>query len=272
MARMRILTANEQAAFDRPPLLDHRERKRVFDLPKGLTGMAARLRTPGGQIGFLMMCGYFKAARRFYQPQDFHERDIEAAARLLELHGSDFSPDAYAKQTRARHQQLILDFHGFATFDEVARKALTVEIAAMARMHLKPRLMFDRCLDFLTQRRVQIPTARSLTDNIRAGLHARKAKLVALMDDCLADEARHLLDGLFTAPDDRNHDRLTLLKKLSQSTQPTRIKESVADFEALAALYDQLEDNLSDARKVTHIRALLDRGQTVAFERVALKE
>ena len=36
MARMRILTANEQETFDKPPLFDHRDRKRFFDFPKSL--------------------------------------------------------------------------------------------------------------------------------------------------------------------------------------------------------------------------------------------
>ena len=183
MPRMLILTANEQELFDKLPLFDYRERKQFLSLPKGLMDIAATLRTPGGQIGFLLMCGYFKATKRFYQPQDFHARDIDAAARILELQGSDFSPDAYAKQTRARHQQLILDFYGFAPFDGAARKTLAVEIATMARMHLKPRLIFDRCVDFLIQRRFQVPTVRSLTDMIRVGLYERKAELVVLMDD-----------------------------------------------------------------------------------------
>lgn len=58
--------------------------------------IAATLRTPGGQIGFLLMCGYFKATKRYYQPQDFHERDIEFAARVLKLKGSDFSRMGHA--------------------------------------------------------------------------------------------------------------------------------------------------------------------------------
>lgn len=245
MPRMRILTANEQEVFDKPPWFDHRERKQFFCLTKGLMDIAATLRTPGGQIGFLLMCGYFKATKRFYQPQDFHERDIESAARVLKLKGYDFSPDDYVKQTRARHQQLILDFYGFAPFDEAARKALAVEIATMARMHLKPRLVFDRCVDFLIQRRVQVPQSGTLLELIRSGLQARKTELVTLMDAHLTDGARGLLDDLFTAPDEQNRYRLTLLKKLSQSTKPTRIKEGVADFERLTALYDQLEDILS---------------------------
>ena len=68
MARMRILTAIEQYAFDQPPVFDHKERKQFLTLPKGLMDIAKGLRTPDSQIGFLLMCGYFKATKRFYQP------------------------------------------------------------------------------------------------------------------------------------------------------------------------------------------------------------
>lgn len=62
------------------------------------------------------------------------------------------------------------------------------------------------------------------------------------MDSKLPAETRSLLDGLFTAPDDQNRYRLTLLKKLSQSISPSRIKEAVADLEVLSDLYGQLDD------------------------------
>jgi len=245
MPRMRILSGPEQEAFDKPPLLDHRERKQVFDLPQGLMDIAASLRTPDTQIGFVLVCGYFRAARRFYSPQDFHERDIQAATTMLGLKGSDFSPNRYAKQTRMRHQQMVLDFHGSAPFDRSAEVSLSVEIATMARTHLKPRLIFDRCVDFLIQRRIQVPTVRKFTDMIRSGLQTRKAELVALMDAHITDDARGLLDDLFTAPEEQNRYRLTLLKKLSQSTKPTRIKETITDFETLAALHGELDSILS---------------------------
>jgi len=245
MPRMRILSGPEQEAFDKPPLLDHRERKQSFDLPRGLMEIAASLRTPDTRIGFVLVCGYFRAAKRFYLPQDFHERDIQAAATMLGLKGSDFSAHRYTKQTRMRHQQMVLDFHGFVPFNRGAEAALTVEITAMARTHLKPRLIFDRCIDFLIQRRMQVPTARRVTDMIRSGLKARKAELVALMDAHITDDARGLLDDLFTAPEEQNRYRLTLLKKLSQSTKPTRIKEAIADFETLAMLHGELDGILS---------------------------
>ena len=60
------------------------------------------------------------------------------------------------------------------------------------------------------------------------------------MDRHLSDDARVLLDDLFSAPDDQNRYRLTLLKRLSQSTSPSRIKEAVADFEVLSELHHRL--------------------------------
>ncbi len=92
MARMRILTTSEQDAFDKPPLFDHRDRKKFITLPKGLMDIAQGLRTPESQIGFLLMCGYFKATKRFYQPQDFRDRDIAAATHKLNLPDSAFDP------------------------------------------------------------------------------------------------------------------------------------------------------------------------------------
>ena len=191
------------------------------------------------------MCGYFKATKRFFQPHDFHERDVDAVSRALALQSVGFSADAYAKQTRARHQQIILDFHGFTAFDDKAKEMLAVEIGTMARVHLKSKLIFERCVDFLIQRRVQIPQSGTLLEMIRIGLQDRKTELVALMDRHLSNDARGLLDDLFTAPDNQSRYRLTLLKKLSQSTRPTKIKEAAADFKILSDLHDQLGSVLS---------------------------
>lgn len=190
---MQILSTSEQEAFDRPPIFDCRERKRSFEPPKSLIEIATELRIPASQLRFLVMCGYFKATKRFYSPQDFHVHDIEAAAKLMGLSGSDFSPEAYPKQTRARHRRLILDFYGFKPFDRKAKQAVAAEIATMVRTHLKPRLIFDRYVDCLVQRRIQVPRAGILLEFIRLGLQARKIELIALVDMRLTGR-NHMLE------------------------------------------------------------------------------
>ena len=80
----------------------------------------------------------------------------------------------------------------------------------------------------------------ALLNLIWLGLQARKVELIELMDAHLSDDARTMLDDLFTTTDDQNRYRLTLLKKLSQSARPTKIKEAITDYETLADLYGQL--------------------------------
>lgn len=80
MPRMRILTANEQEAFDKPPVFDHRDRKKFFDFPKSLLTTAASMRNANHQIGFLVSCGYFRATQRLFAPMDFRERDLAYVA------------------------------------------------------------------------------------------------------------------------------------------------------------------------------------------------
>ncbi len=243
MARMKILSAAEQAAFDTPPLFNHLERKQFFEFPKPLLEMAGNFRHPVNQVCFLVGCGYFKATKCFFFPADYHSRDIAYVSNQLAV--DVISTEDYVDRTRQRHQKLILEFYGFSSFDNKSESGLVIEITTMAKTYLKPKLIFSRCTDFLIQKRVQVPRSWTLTELIRSGLQAHKSSLVTLMNTHLDEQTRCLLDDLFTTPDDQNQYRLTLLKKLSQSTKPSRVKESIIDFETLSELYYRLDRVLS---------------------------
>jgi len=245
MARMQILSSNECMIFEAPPLFDHRDRKKFFEFSKSLLEIAQTLRNPVNRIYFLVSCGYFRASRRFFSQKDFHQRDIEYVAGHLDVALDGSQTEVYTDRSRQRHQKLILDFYGFRPFDADTEKTLNFEISAMVRTHLKPKLIFDRCIDFLVQNRVQVPKAGTLIELVRSGLHTRKAEIIALMDVHLSDKTRQLLDMLFTTPDNQNQYRLTLLKKLSHSTKPSRVRECVTDFGTLSELYNQLEGILA---------------------------
>jgi len=142
MPRMRILTVSEQESFDKPPLFDHKQRKQFFSFPQSLLETANTLRTSSSQIGFLLLCGYFKATKQFFLSQDFHQRDIEAVAKQLDQDSESFQSDDYTEATRRRHRKHILAFYGFSPFDQQAESLLDTEIITMAKTYLKPRLIF----------------------------------------------------------------------------------------------------------------------------------
>ena len=66
MPRMKILSTVEQEAFDLPPEFTGVQRKQYFDIPLVLQRVASNLRTPTHHLGFLLSCGYFKDAKRFF--------------------------------------------------------------------------------------------------------------------------------------------------------------------------------------------------------------
>ncbi len=243
MARMKILSPSAQSAFDTPPLLDHRERQMAFEFSAGLLEIAQTLRQPSYQVLFLVSCGYFKISKRFFSPADFHQRDLEYVARKLSVKG--ISNWNYPNRARQRHQTIILEFYGFRSFDDEASKRLEIEIKAMARQHLKPRLIFERCTDFLVQQKYQLPKAGTLIELIRNGLRTRKEELVMVMESQLTDSVRMRLDALFAPAEQSSRYRLTLLKRISQSNKPTQIKETVADFQTIAELFEELKSAAS---------------------------
>jgi hypothetical protein len=82
MARMKIFNALEEEAFESPPPFNSSERKRFFYLSASLNKTVETLRTPTNKVCFLMMAGYFKARRKFFNRQ-FPQKDIEYVARQI---------------------------------------------------------------------------------------------------------------------------------------------------------------------------------------------
>ena len=168
---MAILNAAERQVYEIPPILDVSQRSRAFDVPAGLLERAKALRKPAHQVGFLVSCAYFGMAKRFFAPKDYHARDIRHAASQLDLPAA-FTAADYPVRTRQRHERLILRFHGYRRFDGRAEDFLAREIATMAEAHLKPKLIFWRCLDLMARERVQLPGEHRLTALIASACNA----------------------------------------------------------------------------------------------------
>ena len=168
---MRILNATEQAHYDSPPAFSSAERKRYLDVSRSVMDAAHGLRSPASRIGFLLACGQSRATRRFFPAERYHECDIAFVSRVARISPDVFSAEGYRQRTRLHHQVRILEHQGFRPFDDQAEGRLVTEISKMARVRLKPQFIFWRCADFLVEKRSQRPSARWITDLIRARLN-----------------------------------------------------------------------------------------------------
>jgi TnpA family transposase len=253
MPRMKILSPVEQDAFDSPPVFNSVQRKQYFDFPLAIQRLAAGLRTPTNQLCFLVSCGYFKAAKQFFPVRRFHPGDIKYVADRAGLALAEVDIDRYDKQTLARHQQLILKFYGFRAFDPKAHHFLAEEIARMVRSQLKPKLILWRCVDILVRAKIEVPNYFRLAQLILSAINGRNRELTATIERTLDADTRALLDALLiqetaadgTAPGRTSAYKLTLLKKLSQSTKPSKVKERTGDLNLIEGLYQRLQPVLA---------------------------
>ncbi|WP_041350719.1 hypothetical protein [Nitrosococcus watsonii] len=108
---------------------------------------------------------------------------------------------------------------------------------------LKPKLIFYRCVDVLIREHIQLPGYNQLSNLILTALNQRKRDLAIVIERELSPDALTLLDGIFEQEGEDKHARykLTLLKKLSQSTKPTKIKERADDLAYIAEIYTSEE-------------------------------
>ena len=248
MPRMKILNSAEQILFDHPPRLSSIERRRGFDLPAAVWAAADEIRSVPGKIGFLISAGYFRSARRFFLASDFHDRDIAYVAARLGIDASGFDHGMHSVRTRQRHRIQILELSGFRPFDTAAAGLLDEELETMARSHLRPALIFWRAVDFLVSKRIEIPTSFRLTEVVSQALQQRRLAVNRLITQAMTGEVCTLLDGMFLRDESaasQSPYRLTLLKRLSQSTKPAKIRERLMDHGVLKELYIKVEPILS---------------------------
>jgi uncharacterized protein DUF4158 len=238
MPRMKILNSVEREAFDAPPIFNSAERKRCFDFPAPLQEIATSLRTATNQVVFLLSCGYFKAAKRFYPVPTFHQRDLAYVSDRIAAAQETIDLANYPRQTMARHQAAILEFYGFRTFKPHGRALLAAEIARLVQSHLKPKLIFFRAVEVLGRDKVEVPGYFPLAAMILTAINQHNRRLTATVESLLTQETRALLDALLVQESTEDGSppgktvayKLTSMKKLSQSTKPSKVKERVADL------------------------------------------
>jgi len=260
MPRMKILNSVEQEEFDSPSVFKSVQRKKYFYFPTGLQKIADTFRTPTNKVCFLVACGYFKATRKFFPAQKFHQCDIDYVAMEMGFAGSKIFPANYDKQTRLRQQAKILEFFGFKPFNDEAKLLVRSEVQAMANTQLRPKLILFRIVDIIIREKYEIPSYFQLSEIILEAINSRKKDLSAIIESELDFETRALLDSLMIQSKSLGGEptqsktaayKLTLLKKLSQSTKPSEIKKRASDLELIRGLFYNIQP-IIDVTNLNH--------------------
>jgi TnpA family transposase len=240
MTAISILNENEIIKFDSPPELSVEQRKIYFS-NKDLIENHIKLRKDISKVGFILQFGYFNRNKKFFVPNQFHQKDIDFVCSLMGLQSS-IDIAEYKKSSYTIHRKLILEihsFHSYTDFKDLVKK----ESIALVKTALRPKDIFFSLLDFLFERNIEIPKYYIFADLITKALNNFESDLINQTSQMLTEQQKELLDQLLILPS--NSDKvsakkpylITTLKKPSQVITPKKIKESLNDFLIIKELH-----------------------------------
>ncbi|MGB3222828.1 MAG: Tn3 family transposase [Desulforhopalus sp.] len=251
MSRLKILNKNDIKAFDSPPGFSGEDRKRFFYLPQWASEFVETFRTPTNKIGFVLQLGYFKATNRFFISRKYLQNDIEFIVRKLQLQVEQVHIENYTDATFIRHKKIILEKLGYQPFHEKGKVLLQDEAISLCSRQTKPRLMFMSLVEFLREKKIEVPNYHTFSEIITDSLRNYEKIILASIEKNLSTEEKKILDSLLEFGDEYQDGekkdskikryKITLLKKSNQSTRPTKIKENIQDLQCLESLFQEIE-------------------------------
>lgn len=245
--------------FENTPRFLPKDRETLFELPTWTEAILAHLHSDVSRLGFILQLGYFRATHRFFPLSRFQRDDAQF---IISRFGLALEPEeigAYPSSTRWDHQQIICSQMGFNRFSKTHREQLLQEAKRLCSAHMRPDELFDYLICYLEERRVKIPSYRTLAELLTNALLFVEKKLLAQLEQILTPADEAWLDKLlqphpdYGPTDDRKVKRytLTFLKNISQSLRGGSIRERVEHYRYLQSVFTATKPlvaklNLSD--------------------------
>ena len=247
MTILSILSTDEIAAFESPPVFTAEERKYYFALPDWAKALITKLETPTSRIGFILQLGYFLATSKFYSKDMFYPDDMAFVQKRFGTDNAWHAP-GYSRRMSERHRALIRTKRGYMAFSPTALAVLVEESASAVEKQMRLKDIFGRLLDVLEQRRIAVPHYSTLAGIITSAFRKYEKRMLTQLASCLTEADKQLLDNLlavneqqYTASDKQavtlKRPRVTLLKKFHQAARPGKIRENIADLLAIQDLF-----------------------------------
>jgi len=176
MPLLKILSNSEISGFDAPPVFNHEERKKFFNLPSGLKSGWETLRTDENKILFLLQFGYIRARQRFFAGH-FHPADRQYISAKFYLSSGNEEILSHSRPTLLRHQHIIVEFYGIRFLQETDETLLFDEAKSLVASVVRPEKVFWRLVEKITALKIVVPSYYRLTSIISKAIQTHENHL-----------------------------------------------------------------------------------------------
>lgn len=243
--RLTILSPEEIDDLYAPPRFTDKERELYFALDATESEIATSRRGAVG-VYFVLLLGYFKAKRRFFDAAlEIVEGDIQYIV-------ARYFPDVRSRllQTPSRPtilalQDRVLELHQFHHWKPSLRGEIVERLAHLAMRSTQPRYLLREALQYLERDSIVAPPYTVLQDVVGEAVAGERNRLTGLLKKALTPTARRDLDALLQA--DGFMYRISLLKQDLNDFSYKALKEEVGRRQSFKPLHIFAQKFLANA-------------------------
>lgn len=231
---IKILSNQEISEFDLPPEFDSESRKKFFRVSLPVK-KAIDAYSSDRKAGFLLQLGYFRATGKFFRPSKFQVKDIEFIFKKYQWH---FSETKYENMLISRDRKKILallNFHSFSNHKDYFAN----EVKNCVIKNMRPRRIITHLIEQLQLKKVEVPNYHTFSRTITDVIQFHEKELVNSVENNVSPELLKKLDVILETKSDPKKCH-AIFKKINHSCKPKKIRKSVADFQEVETLYQEL--------------------------------
>ena len=241
MPRLAILAPKEQKIFGSPPSFSAETREKVFKLTSYEHQLANSVTKPNNRVCFVMQLIYFKHSARLFNSKQFVAKDVEYAAKILNLSLADISLESYPQQTALNHQKKILEYLGWQKLNHTTNNILKREIELHASQQKQPKDILYLVEKFLIGNKLVIPSYYLLCEYIGNAFNNQEAKYISILKKLMLKEHEKLLSKLINTGKENRVSAISYIQNLNQSERSNTINDSVKTYNMLKSLNNNFE-------------------------------
>jgi TnpA family transposase len=232
MPLLKVLSAVQKDAFEKPPIVSESFEQHFFTLPRRVEDYLHAIPSANNRIHFYLMFSYYRIARRFYHPKKYHQKDISNVTSILATE-EPFN-EYIAGGTSLNYKKYIRKFFSVAVIDSNFYDFLKQEANVASLKLLKPADIFGLLVDLCMKQKKEVPSytelATIITDAFKFHSNQKYDRIKAFSKN----SALQNLDLFLESDSDMTHRyELAQYKRISHGVTAGKIKLSVQEFSFL---------------------------------------
>ncbi|NQY74378.1 MAG: Tn3 family transposase [Candidatus Margulisbacteria bacterium] len=249
---IKILNKVDIKLFESAPQFNASERKKYFYSSDWINTTISDYDTGTNKVVFVLMFGYFQATKRFVPIKYFSKKDIEYVSNRLNIKRENINFSELDRRNVSRYRKVILGHIGYSAFDSESKKLVINECRQLVKKQIKPKSVFLLLIQFVLSKHIEIPRYHMLSEIITNAFNVFEKSLAEKIDSYLEPHHRELLDTLLEREDNDlpktdegrtlKRYKWTLLKRISQSTRASKIKENIKDLHTIQEIFESVQD------------------------------